>query len=380
MPGATDVLSEDLDYYAILDTDPGATAEELRVAFRRAVLVHHPDRSGAPATLATSRTALLLLAWAELRDPERRRHYDRALERGEAATLAWPMGSGEERRGVAGRGRRPPRRGLPAGPSPWHQPAWRSVAGFRVPAAVFQAGPDDQRRWIAEHYVNGQDWRAHSERYWLRFAGAYFRDQGRLDDQIGALERLIEIEPAFDTLANAGLREAYQATDRHLAGATFLAEVGDRWATGSRPRAWVEREQRALLTDFRERRVRRVTPAARAANAGLLLEYLAGAGLEPTVADLRAAYLARRRAGDTEGADAVLGRLLDLPVTDGDGWYLRIQVLTEAGQLEQASALLAEVARGDHPEAFDPGRTRGQPGRRLAAARHRLSRAQARRS
>jgi hypothetical protein len=32
------------DYYAILGADPSASAEEIKTAYRRAVMKHHPDR------------------------------------------------------------------------------------------------------------------------------------------------------------------------------------------------------------------------------------------------------------------------------------------------------------------------------------------------
>ena len=380
MPSGTDVVYQDLDYYEILDVDPEASPDQLRSAFRRAVLRHHPDRSGSPASLATRRTSLLNRAWSELRDPALRRQYDGALARGEARTLAWPVASGEPLRGSVRRARRAPRGQQPAAPSPWHQPAWRSVAGFRVPAAVYRDDPETQREWIVSHYIEGEDWHDHRERYWLRFAAAYYRDHGRLGDRVGTLERLVEVDPAFDTLARAGLREAYQAADRHLEGATFLAETGERWPPTSAPREWVVREQRALLADYRERHVRRGPAADRAANADLLLDYLAGVGLDPTVVDLRAAHLAYRRAARTDSAAAVLERIMAERVTDGDGWYTRVQLLTEAGELDRASALLAGIARGEHPAALDPRQVRGQPSVRIARARTRLVRAQERRN
>jgi curved DNA-binding protein CbpA len=377
MASAPDVPHADLDFYAVLDADPAASPDELRTAFRRAVLRHHPDRSGTSTELATRRTSLLNRAWSELRDPRRRRAYDAALERGEAATVAWPLAGGEPRPAATRRVRRPRGRTAPE-PSPWHQPAWRSVAGFRVPAAVYLDEPEAQRRWIVEHYLDGQDWHDHRERYWLRFAAGHYRDRGRLDDWVGILERLIEIDRSFDTLARSRLREAYEATDRHLAGAAFLAEVGERWPAASGPRVWVERELRSLLSDFRERHVRRGPLEARPANAELLLDYLAGMGMEPTVVDLRAAHLAHRRAKHVARAAELLDRLMERPIEDGDGWYSRVQLLTEAGELDRASSVLAEVARGEHPDALDPGRVRGQPSVRLARARARLERARVR--
>lgn len=376
MPSSADVLYQDLDYYAVLGADPDATLDELRVAFRQSVLRHHPDRSVAAGTLATRRTSLLNRAWSELRDPTRRRAYDGALARGDAPTLAWPLAPGEPLPAGSRAPRRARRARETAGPSPWHQPAWRSVAGFRVPAAVYLDQPEAQRRWIVEHYLDGQDWRDHRERYWLRFAADYYRDRGRTDDWVGATERLVEIDPSFETLVRVNLRDAYQATDRHLEGATFLGEVGRRWPPGSAPRTWVEREERALLADFRDRHVRRGT--VRAEQADLMLDYLAGLDLEPTPTDLRVAYLAYRRDGRSAEAGATLDRLLAIPVTDGDGWYTRVQLLTEAGALEAASTLLAEIARGEHPAALDRGQVRGQPSVRIARARDRLLRAQAR--
>ena len=251
------------------------------------------------------------------------------------------------------------------------------MAGFRVPAAVFLDQPEAQRRWIVEHYIDGQDWRDHRERYWLRFVADYYRDRGRADDWVGVLERLVEIDPSFETLVRADLRTAYQVTDRHLMGASFLGEVGERWAPGSVPRAWLEREERALLGDFRDRHVVRGTD--RANQADLLLDYLASLALEPTSTDLRAAYKVYLRAGRTEAAGALLDRLLAIPVTDGDGWYTRVQLLTEGGALDAASALLAEIARGEHPAALDARQVRGQPSIRIARARDRLLRAQRRR-
>jgi hypothetical protein len=64
-------------------------------------------------------------------------------------------------------------------------------------------------------------------------------------------------------------------------------------------------------------------------------------------------------------------------VTEPGRWFSLIQMLTEAGQLDRASGLLAAIARGDHPEALDPRRVAG-PWRRISAARERLARARRR--
>jgi hypothetical protein len=362
------VRTEPRDFYAVLGAEPSATATELRAAFREAVLTHHPDRA-ATSELATRRTSVLNRAWAELRDPIRRLHYDRALERGTAATLEWPLEAGELPS-------EPPRRvvveQVPV--SRWHQPQWRNVAGFRVPVEIWMQGPAVQDRWIVEHHVAGEDWRRHSERYWLRFAARYYRDRNRIDDWIGALERLVEIDASFDTLVGANLRDAYLATEMYLRGASFLERAGARLPEGSHQRRWAEREVRALLAGFRNARVRRGRAAERAENAELLLNFLEALGVEPTIADVRAAVAAHRRAGHVGRAAELVERAVAAPLTEGGRWYSIVQLLTEAGETDRASAILAEIARGEHPEALDRRQIHGDPVRRMSAARQRLVR------
>lgn len=365
---------EDRDYYAVLGAEPSATVAELRAAFREAVLRHHPDRSPANS-MATRRTAILNRAWTELRDPLRRLHYDRALERGTATTLAWPLEADE----VAARPRRRPRSvPVPERPSRWHQPQWRSVAGFRVPAEVFLAGPRAQNAWIVANQIAGQDWRQHSERYWLRYAAGHYRDRGRSDDWLGALERLVELDSTFETLVRADLRSAYSATGDLLRGVGFVRGIGERYLPGSVPRQWIDRELRALLAEFRDRRVRRGPPQDRAEAAELLLNYLEALEMEPGFADVRAAIMAHRRAGNLSRAAELLERAVATPITEPARWFSLVQLLTEAGQLERASTLLAAIARGDHPEALERRRIGGDPVRRIAAARRRLARARER--
>jgi hypothetical protein len=65
-------------------------------------------------------------------------------------------------------------------------------------------------------------------------------------------------------------------------------------------------------------------------------------------------------------------------VTEPARWFSLVQLLTEAGQLDRASDLLAAIARGDHPDALDRRRIGGDPVRRIGAARRRLARARAR--
>ncbi len=365
--------TEARDFYAVLNVEPSATTAELRAAFRQAVLRHHPDRSSS-SELATRRTSILNRAWAELRDPLRRLHYDRALEAGAATTLAWPLEAHEAPRAT------PPRRGGgPGRTSHWHQPQWRSVAGFRLPAEVFLAGPAAQQRWIVDHHITGEDWRQHSERYWLRYAANHYREHGLVDDWLGTLERLVELDSSYETLVAAHLREAYGAAGAPLRGASILRQLVDRFPPGSGARRWLERELRALLGEFRDHHVRRGRPDERAENAELLLNYLEALDVEPAFSDLRAAIAAHRRAGHPGRAAELVERLSVVPPDHPGRWFGIVQVLTEAGQLDRASQLLAEIARGEHPEALDARKIGGDPVRRISAARRRLATARRRR-
>ncbi|HEV8054140.1 MAG TPA: J domain-containing protein [Candidatus Limnocylindrales bacterium] len=358
------------DYYEVLGADPSASSAQLRAAFRAAVLRHHPDR--APSSeIATRRTSTLNRAWAELRDPLRRLHYDHALEAGRADTLEWPLDTGE-----AARRPRPhrPVRSEPGVPSPWHQPHLRSASGFRVPAEVFLAGPGAQDRWIVEHHIAGEDWRDHSERYWLRFAARHYAERGRIDDLLGILERIVAQHPPFAEIVDANLREAYLSAGEELRGAIQLRQIAEREPSGSSQRRWAERELRVLLREYRDAHVRRGPAVRRAENAEFLLNFLESIEIEPSFTDYRAAIVAHRRAGHGERAAELVERVMAAPVLEPGRWFSLTQLLTEAGQLDRASALLAEIARGEHPESLDPRRVHG-PWRRIAAARERLVRA-----
>ena len=370
--GSDATRTEPRDYYAALGAEPSATVAELRAAFRESVLRHHPDRSADDA-LATRRTSMLNRAWGELRDPLRRLHYDRDLERGNAATLDWPLGPDEAPS--------PTRPRRPAAPPPrprWHTPEFRSVHGFRIPTRVFLAGPAAQNAWIVANHIDGEDWRDHRERYWLRFAAAHYRDRGRSDDWLGALEKLVELEGSYETLVRADLRPAYVSAQEYLRGTGYLRGVAMRYAVGSPQRTWVDRELRALLAEYRDARVRRGRPEDRADAAELLLNYLEALEMPPAFADVRAAITAHMRAGHAGRAAELLERGVAAPLTEPARWFSLVQLLTEAGQLDRASALLAEISRGDHPEALNRRRLRADPARRIAAASARLMRARAR--
>ncbi len=251
------------------------------------------------------------------------------------------------------------------------------MAGFRVPAEVFLAGPVVQERWIVENHIAGQDWREHTERYWLRFAARHYAERGRVDDWLGALERMLEQDPPLGEILDVGLREAYIAAGEELRGAMVVAEIGERHAAGTSQRRWADRELRVLLGEYRDQHVRRGPADQRAENAELLLNFLESLGIEPSFTDYRAAIVAHRRARHAGRAAELVERVMAAPIDEPGRRFSLVQLLTEAGQLDRASALLAEIARGDHPDSLDPKRVTN-PWRRISAARERLARARRR--
>ncbi|MFN8525017.1 MAG: DnaJ domain-containing protein [Chloroflexota bacterium] len=73
------------DYYRILDVEPSATPEQVRSAFRRAAMEHHPDRNpGDPEAAQRFRT--VVEAYQVLGDPIRRAAYQRPAPTSTAPT------------------------------------------------------------------------------------------------------------------------------------------------------------------------------------------------------------------------------------------------------------------------------------------------------
>ncbi|MFN7229224.1 MAG: DUF3143 domain-containing protein [Synechococcaceae cyanobacterium] len=73
-------------HYDLLEIPPGATADDLRQAFRRLSKRYHPDTTSLPADEARQAFARLRSAYAVLNDPQARRLYDQ--QRLAAATAA----------------------------------------------------------------------------------------------------------------------------------------------------------------------------------------------------------------------------------------------------------------------------------------------------
>src|SRR5215203_1058786 len=68
-------MSEKRDYYEVLSVDRGASADEVRKAYKRAALKHHPDRNPGDAA-AESKFKDCNEAYQVLSDDEKRRIYD----------------------------------------------------------------------------------------------------------------------------------------------------------------------------------------------------------------------------------------------------------------------------------------------------------------
>jgi hypothetical protein len=67
----------DVDHYGVLGVARGATAREIRRAYRRLARRHHPDLNGGDG--GSRRFAELAEAYEVLNDPFRRARYDRTL-------------------------------------------------------------------------------------------------------------------------------------------------------------------------------------------------------------------------------------------------------------------------------------------------------------
>ena len=76
----------------MLGLPPTATPDEIKRAYRRHVRAHHPDTRTTPQSLppADEQLRRVLAAYALLRDPERRAHYDRTAIRYDRAAKRSP--------------------------------------------------------------------------------------------------------------------------------------------------------------------------------------------------------------------------------------------------------------------------------------------------
>jgi len=99
LPGSEEFQSEYATLYDLIGVPHEATQQEIRVAYRRLALRHHPDKLPPDASheqlrAATARFQVLGAAYEELADPERRRAYDARLRKGDWswADFSWNLG------------------------------------------------------------------------------------------------------------------------------------------------------------------------------------------------------------------------------------------------------------------------------------------------
>jgi len=84
-------------HYEVLGVAVGATAEEIKSAYRRLVKYHHPDSLLAKKDRATAeRIRQINAAYAVLKDPQSRRDYDRQLHSRRASPRPQPTGAPSE--------------------------------------------------------------------------------------------------------------------------------------------------------------------------------------------------------------------------------------------------------------------------------------------
>ena len=88
------------DYYAALGVERGASADEIRKAYRRLAQKYHPDVSKEPG--AEARFKEIGEAWQTLKDPEKRAAYDELGSRPQGEEFRPPPGWGRAHGGQGG--------------------------------------------------------------------------------------------------------------------------------------------------------------------------------------------------------------------------------------------------------------------------------------
>ena len=65
-----------VDYYKMLGVDKGASIDDIKKAYRKLALKHHPDRNPSDKKRAEEKFKEISEAYAVLSDPEKRKQYD----------------------------------------------------------------------------------------------------------------------------------------------------------------------------------------------------------------------------------------------------------------------------------------------------------------
>lgn len=123
------------DYYAALGVERGASAEDIKKAYRRLAQKHHPDVSKEPG--AEAKFKEIAEAYQTLKDPEKRSAYDALGQRPQGEEFRPPPDWNRQHgtRGIEwARTSKYPYRSVSKMPSP----ARRSTCSFRCPNSMRQ--------------------------------------------------------------------------------------------------------------------------------------------------------------------------------------------------------------------------------------------------
>ncbi|KAI5235729.1 DnaJ-domain-containing protein [Aureobasidium subglaciale] len=144
-----------VDYYAALEVDSKATQEQIRTAYKKQALKHHPDRVPADSPERTARTRKFQQindAYYTLSDPTRRRDYD-------ATRRYHGFGSGFGSGFGAGSSAPPGGYGDPEEEVPRPEAGNQQGAGFSFPWSAFGFGgkaknEEDANKFSSEQFGN----------------------------------------------------------------------------------------------------------------------------------------------------------------------------------------------------------------------------------
>ena len=77
--------SEDEDYYKILEVNRDSSSEEIKKAYRKLSMIHHPDKNG-NSEESTIKFKLLASAYEVLGNPEKKKLYDMGIRGGNGSS------------------------------------------------------------------------------------------------------------------------------------------------------------------------------------------------------------------------------------------------------------------------------------------------------